>query len=111
SSDGAVAGHRVWARVRPARGPKNGVVAIGVLSFGLMIPTYWVAYTGYLVGTSIAVIGIYVAFILPVILRYRKRDDWEPGAWSLGRHYKWIDPIEIIWVAFISILFLLPFTH
>src|SRR2546421_410632 len=86
------------------------VIAIGVLSFALMIPTYWNAYTGYLVGTSIAVIGLYIAFILPVILRYRKRDDWVPGAWSLGRHYKWIDPIAIIWVAFISILFLLPFS-
>ena len=88
----------------------NAVLAIGVLSFALMIPTYWNAFTGYLVGTSIAVIGLYIAFILPVILRLRKGSDWEPGAWSLGKHYKWIDPIAIAWVAFISILFLLPFS-
>ena len=56
----------------------NAVLAIGVLSFALMIPTYWNAYTGYLVGTSIAVIGLYIAFILPVILRWRKGGDWEP---------------------------------
>ena len=53
-------------------------------------------------------IGLYVAFILPVILRYRLGDQFEHGAWSLGNHYKWIDPIAIVWVAFISILFLLP---
>ena len=53
-------------------------------------------------------IGLYIAFILPVILRYRLGDKFEHGAWSLGKHYKWIDPIAIVWVAFISILFLLP---
>src|SRR3954469_2985746 len=98
SRDRAVPGHSLWRRIGQNRVPKNAVAAIGVLSFALMIPTYWNAYTGYLVGTSIAVIGLYIAFILPVILRYRKRDDWEPGAWSLGRHYKWIDPIAIVWV-------------
>jgi amino acid transporter len=110
SRDRAVPGHRWWKHVSRNRVPVNAVVAIGVLSFALMIPTYWNAYTGYLVGTSIAVIGLYIAFILPVILRFRKGDDWEPGAWSLGRHYKWIDLLAIAWVAIISILFLLPYS-
>jgi amino acid transporter len=109
SRDGAVPGHRLWRRIAPNRVPYLAVLAIGVLSFALMIPTYWNAYTGYLVGTSIAVIGLYIAFILPVILRWRRGSNWEPGAWSLGAHYKWIDPLAILWVAFISILFLLPF--
>jgi amino acid transporter len=108
SRDRAVPGHRWWRHVSRNRVPTKAVLAIGVLSFALMIPTYWNAYTGYLVGTSIAVIGLYIAFILPVILRFRKGSDWEPGAWSLGRHYKWIDLIAIAWVALISILFLLP---
>jgi amino acid transporter len=108
SRDGAVPGHRHWRKVSKSRVPTNSVLAIGFVSFALMIPTYWNAYTGYLVGTSIAVIGLYIAFILPVILRWRKGDNWEPGAWSLGPHYKWIDPIAILWVAIISILFLLP---
>jgi amino acid transporter len=110
SRDRAVPGHQLWRIVGRNRVPRNSVLAIGLLSFALMIPTYWNAYTGYLVGTSIAVIGLYIAFILPVILRYRQRDNWEPGAWSLGKHYKWIDPIAIIWVGFISLLFLLPFS-
>jgi amino acid transporter len=110
SRDRAVPGHQLWRRIGKNRVPYIAVIAIGCLSFALMIPTYWNAYTGYLVGTSIAVIGLYIAFILPVILRWRKGANWEPGAWSLGAHYKWIDPIAILWVAFISILFLLPFS-
>ena len=36
-------------------------------------------------------------------------DAWdEPSAWSLGSHYKWLDPIAIVWVAIISILFIFP---
>jgi amino acid transporter len=110
SRDGAVPGHRLWRKIGPNRVPRNAVFAIGVLSWALMIPTYWNAFVGYLVGTSIAVIGLYIAFILPVILRYRLGENWTPGAWSLGKHYKWIDPIAIIWVAIISILFLAPYS-
>jgi amino acid transporter len=110
SRDRAVPGHQLWRHVARNRVPTNAVLAIGVLAFALMIPTYWNAYTGYLVGTSIAVIGLYIAFILPVILRYRRGDNWEPGAWSLGPHYKWIDLIAIGWVALITLLFLLPFS-
>jgi protein-S-isoprenylcysteine O-methyltransferase Ste14 len=60
------------------------------------------------VGTSVGTTGLYIAFILPVILRYRQGDKFEVGAWSLGKHYKWINPIAILWVGFIFIVFMLP---
>lgn len=110
SRDGAVPGHRLWKRVDRNRVPRNAVVAIGVLAFALMIPTYWNAFVGYLVGTSIAVIGLYIAFILPVILRLRLGDRFEHGAWTLGGRYKIVDWIAIIWVAVICVLFLGPVT-
>ena len=108
SRDGAVPGHRLWRQVGKNRVPQLSCAAIAVLSAAVMIPAIWNYLVGYLVGTGIAVIGLYVAFILPVILRFRLGDKFEHGAWSLGKHYKWIDAIAIIWVAFISILFLLP---
>jgi len=63
---------------------------------------------GYLVGTSIAVIGLYIAFALPIILRLRAGDRFEHGAWSLGKHYKWIGPLAVGWIAIVCLLFLLP---
>ncbi len=108
SRDGAVPGHRLWRQVGRNRVPQLSVVAIIIASALIMVPAYWNYLVGYLVGTGIAVIGLYVAFILPVILRYRLADRFEHGAWSLGRHYKWIDLIAIVWVAFITIIFLLP---
>ena len=38
----------------------------------------------------------------------RLGDRFEHGAWSLGRHYKWIDIVSLVWVGFIAILFSLP---
>ena len=108
SRDGAVPGHRWWRKVDKNRVPRYAVAAICVLAAAIMLPTISNALFGYQVGTGIAVIGLYIAFILPVILRFRMGDRFEPGAWSLGKHYKWIDLIAIAWVAIITILFIVP---
>jgi amino acid transporter len=109
SRDRAVPGHPLWRRVARNRIPRWSVTGIGIFSSALMIPAVWNYLVGYFAGTAIAVIGLYIAFVLPVYLRYRKGDSWdEPRAWSLGRHYKWIDLVSLIWVAFITILFIFP---
>jgi amino acid transporter len=108
SRDGAVPGHRIWRRISTERVPVYAVVGIGVLSWLLMVPTLWNAVVGYLVGTSIAVIGLYIAFAIPVYLRWRAGDSFERGAWHLGERYKWIDPIAIAWIVLICVLFILP---
>ena len=108
SRDGAVPGHTLWRRVSKHRVPVYAVFAIGVLSALLMVPAIWNYLVGYAAGTAIAVIGLYIAFILPVFLRLRLGDKFEHGAWSLGRHYKWIDSIAIAWVAIVTVLFCMP---
>ena len=109
SRDRAVPGHPIWRRVAKNRVPVWSVFGIGVFAAILMIPAIWNYLVGYGVGTAIAVIGLYIAFILPVWLRWRKGDSWdEPRAWTLGKHYKWLNPISIAWVALITILFIFP---
>ncbi len=108
SRDGAVPGHPLWRRVSKHRVPVYAVFAIGILSGLLMVPAIWNYLVGYAAGTAIAVIGLYIAFVLPVFLRLRLGSKFEHGAWSLGRHYKWIGVVSLIWVAFITVLFSLP---
>jgi amino acid transporter len=109
SRDGAVPGHQLWRRVSRHRVPIWSVFGIGVFSVLLMVPAIWNYLVGYAAGTAIAVIGLYIAFILPVILRLRLGDTWdEPRAWSLGRWYKLVDWIAILWVALVTILFVFP---
>ena len=50
SRDGAIPGHRWWRQVGRNRVPHIAVVAIGVLSWALMIPTYWNSFVGYASG-------------------------------------------------------------
>jgi len=109
SRDRAVPGHQLWRRVSKVdRIPIFTVWAIVVLSFLTPLPAWWFGYVGYAASTAIAVIGLYIAFMLPIILRLRAGDKFERGAWHLGRHYKWIDWIAILWIVFICIIFMLP---
>ena len=108
SRDRAVPGHQLWRKVSSDRVPVHSVWAICAMSWALMLPTLKNPVVGYAVGTSVAVIGLYIAFVLPVILRYRAGEKFERGAWHLGNHYKWIDPLAIGWIVLICLLFLLP---
>ena len=108
SRDRAVPGHSLWRRISAQRVPVYAVAAIGTLSWALMLPTLWNAVVGYLVGTSIAVIGLYIAFGIPIYLRWRAGSSFERGAWHLGERYKWLDPLALAWITLICILFILP---
>jgi amino acid transporter len=108
SRDRAVPGWRLWRTVGRNRAPVNAVLAIAVLAWALMLPTLLNGAVGYLVGTSIAVIGLHIAFVLPIVLRIRAGDRFEAGAWSLGRHYRWISPIAVAWIGIACVLCLLP---
>src|SRR5918998_6275299 len=107
SRDRAVPFSALWRKVAPNRVPVNAVTAISVLAWALMIPTLANGVVGYAVGTSIAVIGLYIAFALPIILRIKAGDKFEPGAWSLGKHYKWVSRIAVAWIGVVCVLFLL----
>ncbi|MGH3800735.1 MAG: amino acid permease, partial [Pseudonocardiaceae bacterium] len=108
SRDATVPGWRIWRRVSKRRVPLYAVTAICVLAWALMLPTLANAFIGYLVGTSIAVIGLYIAFAIPIYLRLRQGDRFEAGSWSLGKHYRWIGIIAVAWITLVCILFLMP---
>ncbi len=108
SRDRAVPGHQAWRSLSRHRVPVWAVAAVSLLGFLLLVPTWWNNLAGYYVGTSVGTTGLYIAFILPVILRFRAGPRFERGAWSLGRHYRWINLIAIAWVVLITIDFMLP---
>lgn len=112
SRDGAMpGGQKIWRKVSVRNHvPMNALWLIALLVWLLMVPTLANAAIGYLVGTSIAVIGLYVSFGIPIYLRWRLGERFERGAWTIGKHYKWICPIGIVWIVLITILFLLPWS-
>jgi amino acid transporter len=111
SRDRAVPGHGFWSRLNRQHVPAHAVVLIAFLAFVLAIPA-WSGETLFVYAaiTSVATIGLYVAYIIPVYLRFRAGDSFETGPWNLGRKYKVINVLAMLWVAFICVLFILPVT-
>jgi amino acid permease (GABA permease) len=108
SRDGAVPGSNFWHYInKRTRTPTNSIILAAVGAFILGLP-YLFNSTAYYAVTSIAVIGLYIAYVTPVFLRLLAGDRFQRGPWHLGRWSRPIGTIAVIWVAFITILFMLP---
>ena len=105
SRDGAVPGWRIWSRVNKKRIPFNAVMAVAAMALILTLPALkgnkdgiTVAFTAVV---SIGVIGLYIAYVIPIFLRWRMGDSFVPGPWTLGKKYKWINIGAIVFVALV----------
>ena len=106
--DGALPASNTWHRLnKRTRTPTNAIWLAAVGAFLLGLPYLWNT-TAYAAVTSIAVIGLYIAYVLPTLLRLLQGDRFQPGPWNLGRWSKPIGWVAVAWVAFISVLFMLP---
>ncbi len=108
SRDGAVPGSQFWHKINArTRTPTNSIwfAAVGALILGL--PYLWnpVAYGAV---TSIAVIGLYIAYGLPILLRLLSGEKFQRGPWHLRQWSYIVGWIAVVWIAFIAILFVLP---
>jgi len=108
SRDGALPFSDFWHRVNHrTRTPTNAIwlAAAGALILGL---PYLVNATAYAAVTSIAVIGLYIAYVIPTFLRLRQGQNFQRGPWHLGRWSYVVGWIAVVWVCIITILFMLP---
>jgi amino acid transporter len=113
SRDRGMPGWRLFRRLNQARVPLYAVVAVSVVSLVITIPAYWGTNGvpwAYFAITSICTVGLYIAYIIPVFLRLRRGDSFEPGPWTLGRHYKWVNVGAIVFVALVVYSLNIPFT-
>ena len=106
SRDGAVPYSNLWHHLDRGRTPRNAIILAAVAAFVLAIPTVF-NFAAYVAITSIAVIGLYISYVLPILLRLMAKD-FKTGPWHLGAWSRPIGIIAVIWVVFISILFMLP---
>jgi amino acid transporter len=102
SRDRGMPGWWLFRRLNAARVPLYAVLAVSVASLIITIPAYWGNKVGtpyaYFAITAICTVGLYVAYIIPVYLRLRHGDRFQPGPWTLGRHYKWVNIGAIVFV-------------
>ncbi|MFI6522985.1 amino acid permease [Spirillospora sp. NPDC050679] len=108
SRDGALPLSKVWHRInKRTRTPTNAIWLAAGGAFVLALPAIW-NKTAYLAVTSVAVIGLYIAYVIPTFLRLRQGADFRPGPWNLGRWSRPVGIVAVTWVLIISVLFMLP---
>ncbi|BBC34469.1 Amino acid permease [Streptomyces graminofaciens] len=108
SRDGALPLSRVWHTVSPrTRTPVAAVWLAAGAALVLGLP-YLINVTAYAAVTSIAVIGLYIAYVIPTLLRLRKGEAFERGPWHLGRWSRVVGLVSVVWVGVITVLFMLP---
>jgi amino acid transporter len=112
SRDRAIPGWRLWTRLNHHRVPQFAVLFACFWAMVITLPALKGDENNYTYAffavVSITVIGLYIAYVMPVFLRWRKGDSWQPGPWTLGRKYKWVNPAAVIWVAICVVIFSLP---
>ena len=110
SRDGALPGHQIWHRInKRTRTPTNSIWLAVALAWLLVAPAYWLgSAVAYYAATAIAVIGLYIAYVLPTFLRLRAGDSFVVGPWNLGKWSRPVGTIAVVWVLFICVVLMLP---
>ncbi len=55
-------------------------------------------------------IGLYLAFAIPIYLRWKHGDRFDVGSWNNGSKYKWMNPIAVAEIVIVSLYLMMPTT-
>jgi len=110
--DRGIPGWPLWRRLNHHRVPSYAVLGVALFALIITLPALagkpGAPFAFYAV-VAICTVGLYIAYAIPVYLRLRAGDRFEPGPWNLGRKHKAINTAAVIWVIITVIIFFLPF--
>jgi hypothetical protein len=120
SRDRGIPGYQLWSTLTAKRVPANAVMGVAVAAALVTLPALVEVNIGteeapliipvaFYAVTSIAVIGLYLAFAVPIWLRWRMGDAFEPGAWNNGSKYKWMNLVAVAEIIIVSVYLMMPF--
>ncbi len=119
SRDRAVPGSRIWSSLTKARVPANAVLGVAAVAALITLPALIEVNIGtpeepliipvaFFAVTSIAVIGLYLSFAIPIYLRWKLGDAFEAGAWTNGKKYKWMNLVAVAEIVIVSLYLMMP---
>ena len=111
SRDGALPGSKLWHKINPkTRTPTNSIwlgVVLSAIVGALSLYQKSGYSTAFFAMTGICVIGLYIAYAIPIYLRLTN-PEFKTGPWHLKGYHKLVGWTSLIWIAFITILFFAP---
>ncbi len=119
SRDGAVPGAKIWSKLNKSRTPVYAVIGVAVAGLILTLPALWkvnigtddapiYTVTAFFAVVSIGVLGLYLAFAIPIYYRWKQGTAFKQGSWNLGSKWKWMAPLAILEILITSVYFILP---
>ena len=115
SRDRAIPGSSRLSRLSAKRVPVTAVIVSAVVAVILTLPALVkVDVNGapvpvaFFAVVSIGVVGLYLAFAIPIFLRWRAGDAFPTGRWSLGRKYRWMAPLAVVEIVLTSLVAMFP---
>jgi amino acid transporter len=115
SRDRGMPGWWLFRRLNRDRVPVYAVIAVSVFSLIVTIPAFWSTDAAptfpwaFFAVVGICTVGLYIAYTIPIYLRLRQGENFQRGPWNLGRHYRWINTVAVVWVAITVVAFCLPY--
>jgi amino acid transporter len=105
--DGGLPFSKTWARVSPRHfTPSNAIWGLSALAMILAL-----SVKIYSAVISIATISLYISYGIPIAARLyarMKSRDAVKGPWSLGKFSSLNAVVAVLWISFITIVFVLP---
>ncbi|WP_409345663.1 amino acid permease [Paenibacillus sp. MBLB4367] len=112
---------RHWAEIsKTYRTPAKAIWLSVVLSFLLALIDYIIklvnpdaSYGTLVFLTAVSVVGLYVAYGIPILLKLiaKAKGRFQPkhlGPWNLGKYSDVIAVLSLIWIVFISVVMVIP---
>ncbi|KAK4479904.1 hypothetical protein RD792_015448 [Penstemon davidsonii] len=111
SRDGAMPLSTFWHKVNKQEVPLNAVWLSALIAFCMALTSLG-SLVAFQAMVSIATIGLYIAYALPIFFRVTlARKSFTPGPFNLGRYGIMVGWVAVLWVATISVLFSLPVAY
>ncbi|XP_031499338.1 amino-acid permease BAT1 homolog [Nymphaea colorata] len=111
SRDGGVPFSSLWLKVNRQEVPTNAIWLAVSVAFCMALTSLG-SLVAFQAMVSVATVGIYIAYALPILFRVTlARKSFIPGPFSLGRYSILVGWVAVLWVATITVLFSLPVAY
>ncbi|KAI8608884.1 amino acid/polyamine transporter I [Chytriomyces sp. MP71] len=110
SRDGALPGSKWLHQLNPNQVPLRATMVIVLIDSLILVPSLFSAVL-YTAINSFGVIGTYLAYLVPILLRVLRADKFPRGPFSLGSYGVPIAIVGILFLTFSSIALVLPTTY
>ncbi|CAO3632003.1 unnamed protein product [Mucor hiemalis] len=108
SRDGAMPGSQYWHKIDTKRQAPINAVWLSILIASLLSLPALGNSTAFSAITSVATIGLYISYAVPIVAKIINRKQFVPGPLHLGRFSEPIGIVAVLWICIITVLFVLP---